>query len=319
VLYSLIRNTKYVAWNYRKESFSSLFSYYSRGVRIFFYLAGHLGLSRALKPFSTSGFISPKIYFIYLFKYLSNSLNTKEKLGILANHYAYFKKQFPYHVLKSLFSDGLVCWSESRGQTTYEMKLISTTPYENEGSLCMLFTLNDTILYRLAFTFAPGKIFGLLDEQIFYITRLQGVRGCFHEISKSTKFFNDVTPPAMLVSAIEGMALALGIKTVIGISLENQISYLVSDRQSFQKNYNEFWKTYDSVKIYNGDYLMPLPMQHKDIGLIKSNHRGRTVNKRKTRQDVSRKIYYFFANNVFTAKRIPISSMQMVKGIKATA
>ncbi len=280
---------------------------------------GHIRLSRTLKPFHKSGFISPKIYYIYLFKYLSYSLKTRDKLAILANHYEFFRKHFPYHILKSIFSNGLKCWFEVRGQDHFEMRLISTTPYENEGSLCMQFNMNGVTLYRIAFTFASGKNFALLDNQIIYITRIQGVKGSLDEISKSSKILNDVAPPVLIVSAIEGLALALGIKTIMGISLENQISYLVSDQYSFQKNYNEFWKIYESVKIYNGDYILPLPLQHKDIGLIRSKHRNRTVNKRKMRQDTSRKTYNFFVNEVFSAKRVHLSPLRIVSGIKATA
>ncbi len=318
-MYALIRNTKYVIWNYRKETFSSLISYYSRGLKIFFYLTGHIKLSKILKPFHTSGFISPKIFYIYLFKYLSNRLSTKDKLDILTNHYAFFKKNFPYHILKSIFSGGLKCWSEVKGKDVFEMRLQTTTPYENEGSLSMLFNMNGVTLYRIAFTFSSGESFGVLDNQIIYITRIQGMKGGLDEISKSSKYFSDITPPVLLVSAIEGLALSLGIKTVIGISLENQLSYLVSDEYSFQKNYNEFWKTYESVKIYSGDYLLPLPLQHKGIALIKSKHRSRALNKRKVRQDVSRKVYSFFVSEVFTAKRIRLSPLRVVPELRATA
>jgi uncharacterized protein VirK/YbjX len=315
----LIRNTKYVIWNYSDRPVSALISYYLKGLKIFLFLRSHIRLSRTLKPFTTSGFISAKIYYIYLFKYLSYSFGTKNKLKILTNHYEFFKKNFPYHSLRAIFEDGMKCWSEVKDSNLFEIRLISNTPYENEGSLSLIFNMNGETIYKLAFTFCPGKEFGLLDEQIIYATRIQGVKGSLDDISKASKFFNDNTPPTLLVSAIEGMALALGIKTVIGISLQNQISYQVSDKYMFQKNYDEFWRTYESIKISDGDFLLPLPLQHKGLALIKSKHRNRTINKRKVRQDISRKMYAYFNNNILTAKRIKLSPLRVIREEKATA
>jgi uncharacterized protein VirK/YbjX len=315
----LIHNTKSIIWNYRKTPLSSLVSYYIKGLRIFLFLRGHSRLAKALKPFSVSGFITAKINYIYLFKYLSYSLSTKSKLKILANHYEYFKNNFPYHALQAIFKDGLRCWAEVKDSSVFEIRLISTTPYENEGSLSLVFNINGETIYRLAFTFSPGRQFGLLDEQVIYVTRIQGVKGTLDDISQASKFFSDNTPPTLLVSAMEGMALSLGIKNIVGISLQNQISYLVSDKYSFQKNYDEFWRTYESIKISDGDYLLSLPLQHKGLGLIKSKHRNRTINKRKVRQDISRKMYGYFTNNILTGKRIKLSPLRVVREEKATA
>jgi len=318
-LYSLIRNTKDVIWNYRKQPISSLISYYLKGLRIIFFLGGHSRLTRALKPFSASGFISAKINYIYLFKYLSYSLGTKNKLQILANHYEYFKNNFPYHALRPIFKDGLRCWSEMRESNLFEIRLISNTPYENEGSLSFMFTMNGQAIYHLAFTFCPGRQFGLLDEQIIYVTRIQGVKGSLDDISQASKFFSDNTPPTLLISAMEGMALSLGIKNIVGISLQNQLSYLVSDKYSFQKNYDEFWRTYESIKITDGDYLIQMPLQYKGLSLIRSKHRNRTINKRKIRQEISRKVYSYFLNNIITGKKIRLSPLRVVREEKATA
>ena len=319
ILYSLILNTKYVIRNYSSRPISTLIAYYLKGLKIFFFLRSHLRLSKALKPFNTSGFITAKIYYIYLFKYLSYSFSTKNKISILTNHYEYFKKNFPYHSLRHIFKDGLKCWSEIKDSNVFEIRLISTTPYENEGSLSFVFNMNGETIYRLAFTFSPGSQFGLLDEQVIYVTRIQGVKGSLDDISKSSRFFNDNTPPTLLVSALEGMALSLGIKTIVGISLQNQISYLVSDKYSFQKNYDEFWKTYESIKISDGDFLLMLPLQHKGLALIKSKHRSRTINKRKVRQDISRKLYAYFNSNILTGKRIKLSPLRVAREAKATA
>ena len=282
-------------------------------------MPGHIRLNKALKPFSSLGFIANRTYYIYLSKYLSCSLSTENRLEILTNHYKYFKNNFPYHALRLIFRDGLKCWSEIRDSNVYEIRLISAFPYETEGPLSLVFNVNGDTIYTVSFTFSQGRYFGLIDDQILYVSRIQGAKESLDVIAKSSRVFNDNAPTVLLISALEGVALSLGIKTIVGVSLQNQIGYAVVGQNGFQKNYDEFWKTHESTKISSGDFLLPLPLQHKGLALIKSKHRSRTINKRKIRQEISRKTYAFFMNNIFSGKKVHISPLRVVREIRATA
>jgi uncharacterized protein VirK/YbjX len=316
-VYSIVTNIKDTIWDYRKVSASSLLIYFFRGLKIFFFINGHLKLNKVLKPLHTGGLLTPKIGHIYLFKYLSGALNTTAKLSILTNHYNYFQNKFPKHIAMQIFKEGLVCWKEVKDAATFEIRLISNTPFENEGSLSMIFTMNDVTLYKAAFTFSPGNKFGLVDDQIIYVTRLQGAKSSLDIISKASKFFNDNTPPTLLVSTMEGLALSLGIKTILGINSQNQISFInnKNNHTQFYRCYDEFWETFDSVKIHTGDYLLSLPLNHKTISLIKSKHRNRTINKRKVRQELSRKTYIYFNEKLSGVRKINTSYLTVVKEV----
>ena len=294
-------------------------NYLLQGLKIIFFASGHFRLNKILKPLYDSGFLSVKIGHIYLFNYLSGRLDTQTKLSILTNHYTFFQKKFPNYVLAQIFKTGLVCWKETKENSVFEIRLISNTPFENEGSLSLLFTMDETVLYRVAFTFCPGHKFGLLDDQVAFVTRIQGAKGNLENISKASKCYNDNTPPTILISSLEGLLLSLGIKKMIGIHSVNQISYSysINDRNSFHKNYDEFWETFESVKIYGGDYLLALPLDHKTITLIKSKHRNRTINKRKMRQEISRKIYFYFMEKISGTRKIhaPYHPLNWVKQI----
>ncbi len=296
-----------------------LASYMFNGLRIFSNVEGHVKLTKVLKPFNTSGLLPARTSYLYLYKFLSCSFNTENRLHALTSHYKYFKNNFPYHSLRLIFSRGLFFWSETVENDLYEMRLINAFPYETEGILSCIFSINGTDIYTVSFTFCEGANFGLVDNQVIYISRIQGGKESLDAISKSTKCFSENAPHVLLMSAIEGMALGLGIKTIVGISNQNQIGYMSTGSSSFQKNYDDFWKTYESIKIGNGDYMVSLPIQYKGLSLKKSKHRNRSINKRKVRQEISRKVYLFFVNNVFSAKKIRFTPMRAVKEIKATA
>jgi uncharacterized protein VirK/YbjX len=316
-LYPAISNIKYSIRDCRKKSFSLLTSYLAKAIKIPFYIRAHAKLADVLKPLQSAGVLGAKMCHLYLFEYLSSSLNTKSRLKILTNHYIYFQNKFPDYVAHQVLKDGITCWKEIKDNNIFEIKLMGTTPEECEGSLGLNFIMNGNIIYCLAFTFCQGNQFGLVDDQIIYVTRLQGAKSSLDIISKASKFFNDNTPPTLLVSTVEGLALSLGIKTIFGINSQNQISFInnKNNHTQFYRCYDEFWETFDSVKIHTGDYLLSLPLNHKTISLIKSKHRNRTINKRKVRQELSRKTYIYFNEKLSGVRKINTSYLSVVKEV----
>jgi uncharacterized protein VirK/YbjX len=264
-------------------------------------------LNKILKSFGDLGFIARRTYYLYLYKYLSTSLDTEKRQKILINHYEFFKKNFPYHILRQIFRNGLVIWSETRGSDRYEIKLADAYPFEEEGCLSLIFHVNESPLYTISFTFCNGVFFGIVDDQVIYVTRIQGVRESLDKISDASKAYSDNALPVLLISALEGMAISLGIRTLVGVSLCNRVGNATIGENGFQKNYDEFWRTFESIRIAGGDYILSLPVPFKAISLIKSKHRSRVIAKRKIRQFISKKTYFFFMNEVLTGKKIRIN------------
>jgi uncharacterized protein VirK/YbjX len=313
-VYPAIVNIKDSITDCRNKSFSLLASYFAKGLKIPFYIKGHLKLAGVLKPMHAEGLVGAKSNHLYLFEYLSASLKTSAKLKILTNHYTYFQNKFPASVSRQILKEeGITCWKEIKDANIFEIKLMNSVPEQAEGPLALNFMMNNNILYTLAFTFSKGKEFGLVDDQIIYITRLQGAKKSLDIISKAAKSLNDINPPTLLISAIEGLALSLGIKTILGINAINQLSFNYVDRNSFYKNYDEFWETFGSVKTYSGDYMLSMPLSYKTIAFIKSKHRSRTLNKRKIRQEISRKIYMYFVEKLSGTRKMNTSQLTIVR------
>ena len=267
-----------------------------KGFRIVFFLNGHFRLRKTLRPLYVNKLLSPRVRVYYLFKYLSSSLTTNNKLKIIDFHYSFLQTHFPLHIIRKIYSGGLTLWRETKDLNVYDISLESSSPYEREGPLLLKFNMNGIPLYRLGFSFSPGGCFGIGKKKILFISRVQGTPRFLKEISICTKVFDENKPSSMLVSIAEGLALGLEIKAITGICTANQLSPFST---SLVTNYDKFWETFKSTKISSGDYYMDLPIKNRDISLIKSKHRKRTLKKRNTRNEICLKVYkYFYGMNL---------------------
>ena len=247
---------------------------------------GHLSLLKVLKPFKDAGLISNRTSFIYLFSYIAQFLNTRQKLETLCYNYSFLKKNFSDDKLKQVFNEGITCFEEKSEEDTYKVILKSSHIFEFEGSQFLVFTMNDIALFTLSFTFAPGSVFGMNSENLIYVSALKGTKNEFEKFSKATKYFRENIPSVILIKVLESIAQTLNIGTIAGISARNQLSFAPGfNDQNFLSNYDEFWQNLGLTEN-NGSYHVQLPMVYKDLSLIKQKYRNRTIKKRKVLDDI---------------------------------
>lgn len=250
------------------------------GPKMFGHLKKHFALMKVLKPFKNAGLISFRTYGIYLFSYISKSLDVNKKVEILTHNYSFLKNIFPQNQLKKLFKEGIEFYNESSGEDIYSVALHYSSILEFEGSLSLFFYVNNCKIFTLSFTFAPGSVFDTSDKTVIYVSCLQGVKNQFETISKTTKHFNDVIPAVILLKVLEAFAVALNIRTVLGISAKHQLSFgNEADYENFYDNYDDFWYNAGG-ELVNGNFILPCPVPQKSLSLIKQNHRNRTIKKR---------------------------------------
>ena len=96
-------------------------------------------------------------------------------------------------------------------------------------------------LYELSFSLAE-KANGA-GAAVMLIVRIQGARGHFAEIRKATLDGGDISPAHLLVSAAEGIAVALGVSTVLGIGNDEQLSKSSIDKAGCLFDYDAFWES----------------------------------------------------------------------------
>lgn len=269
----------------RLKAIAKIVKYFISG-KLLTKIDDQIKLVKVLSPFVNAGFIDKRTYLIYIFSYLCRSFSVEEKRRILLHNYCFLKQSFDPKRLQKLFYTGITCFRQSDGSDVYEVALSSNDFFEFEGSMSLNFKLNDVPIFDLAFTFAPGDIFGVEDETVIYISGLQGTKNEFESVYKTTKYFKENAPAIILMKVLEAIADCFKINKLFGISVDNQLSFgTASGYQYFYDKYDEFWKNVGGV-YENGNYVIPLPIPQKDILLIKQKHRNRTLKKREVLKEI---------------------------------
>jgi len=233
-----------------------------------------------LKPLKKKRLISYRSYFIYLYSYISRSFGIPDKASILINHYNYLQKKFSGANLEKLFAEGIECLHERAGDDVYTITFSSSSLLEFEGSMLLNFKLNGISLSTLSFTFVPGKLFNIDEEDIIYISGLQRDGNQLDNCYRAKKYFKNTSLSVMLMTALEGIAISLNIKTCIGISSRNQLS--LNNEQEYTKFYSvydQFWLNNDGVLV-GEDYVFKIPIPQKDVQPIPKNQKEIVLKKR---------------------------------------
>lgn len=227
-----------------------------------------------------------KIKFSALSSHISRSIPADQVLPVLIDNYSFLLMHFSKESIDKIFSTGLECWT----QGIFNIQLIKIKDFDFEGSFALIFNVDSTCIYTLSFSFFQQLNESGMYSWALYIGRKQGQAGMLDKFRMTAKTFNDNKIVTLVLAAAEGLALALGIKSLIGVCTENQLSYQEQQTQSkehFITSYNSYWETQESLKLSNGDYLMPIPLSLKLIEKIPAHHKKRTLLKRKTRHEIS--------------------------------
>ncbi len=194
----------------------------------------------------------------------------------------------------------IVLWEEP----SYDIMSISfNIPYyDMEGDLCVTFHVGLTSVYHMSFTIIKGHLLGIDEDNIIFITRVQGVAGTFDMIRRATKELDDIAPTVILFTAIQAISTAYEIKSIAGITAREQI--VVGEMEPverFHSSYDSFWIKMGGIKINNVAFLLPTVPQSAPLNLIKKNHRCRTKYKRQLRLVVYKHVLRTFQQKVHKA------------------
>jgi uncharacterized protein VirK/YbjX len=289
---TVLHKTNEKAKQYYNTGLRNLINYF-KNLKIVPHLKKHRELKEILKPISKYPVIKITNR-IYAFSYLSKKLSTEGKLEILSHHYRYLQQIFPFSNLEQLFKDGLVCWSENINEDSFAIKLVHNY-LEFEGSLSLDFYMNGILIYKLAFSIANGENLNVNEQRVIYVTLLQGTINQISSITTATKSLQNIIPSTILMCVLEGICACLGIKAIVGVCSRNQLCYKNEIASNHYNNYDAFWDSQGAIEMYDGDYLMPCPLQLKPINLIKAKYRSRTLAKRAKRSEIIEKAFKSFA------------------------
>lgn len=244
----------------------------------------YLDLKKAFDPFKLRGLIQFRPHNLYMHGYISKSYDVKSRMRIGTFHYNFIQNKFKGETINQLFQGGITCWQENINNENYKV-ILKKEEYEGEGSLSLLFYVNNLPLYFLRFSIGPDL--NNTDNTVIHLGTIQGTRNSV-EIKKAIDDLNDIYPPKILMTIIESFARMLGIKTIVGVSSENQLSYKPnSEVKKIHFAYESFYEGYGGERNDEGHYLMACPFPQKPLESIKQKHRKRALLKRERLQEIS--------------------------------
>jgi uncharacterized protein VirK/YbjX len=250
--------------------------------------------------------LQPRFPFKYLNnRYLARRLTTSERALALTHHYRYLDAKASDCFLRETLHDGITVYRIVVRNTVYTIVMVLSGPITDEGELSLELRLDGTTIFHLSFTIVPGTVIDIDAEDAVLITRIQGVRGLFKQIQMATKDLHEISPPALLFSAIHGTALAFNIGYIAGVAGVNQPAYSESDASEFTSAYDDFFISLGGIGNANGFFCFRVPLREKPLALVKRDHRSRTRRKRMLKSIVTESVRHVLHQHCRSAPASP--------------
>jgi uncharacterized protein VirK/YbjX len=268
-----------------------------------FELPAHLAVTRSLALPQTCALTKryPLQPFKYLHNFLALSFSTHSRAIILSNHYRFLGKVVANDFIGRICQGSISLWEETVEGRRYAIDL--TYPKNEEGELFLVFTEDSSRLFTLSFTIAPGDLLKVEDNQVVFIGRLQGVANKRDAVKQAGKSFHDVSPQALLLAAVRGIAAAFKISGIVGVSAQNQVC---KDRtpspESSKAAYDEFYISAGGTALGEEFFYLSATPNEKPLSEIKNNHRSRVKRKREIKNVLIEEVSSAFQNKCLSSR-----------------
>ena len=224
-------------------------------------------------------------------KYLSNFyltpyLTLRQRADATFFHYDYILRKMSPHYAYAMFNDGVSIAKLSKNGCDYSINLRVDKKHTKEGEMSLCLKDGGDVLYTLSFTIVRGSIVGGGAEAAFLVTRIQGMRDRFGQIAQATKAFRDVAPPLVLLSALEGLGMALDIYRLTSVSAATVVRNAHQMSTDFSNSYDRVLESLGAVQNAKGFFSAALPFKKKPLDAVSADHRARTRKKRAFRDEI---------------------------------
>jgi hypothetical protein len=234
---------------------------------------------------------------IFPFKYLTRGylvpdLSASARAAAFAHHYRCLHTNLPASMLrKVLYEDAVLVDKEAEGHRLSVHLSLARTEVR-EGELTLILRVDGIAVYCLQFTIVPGSVVRSDSTDVIMISRVQGMKGCYEQVRLATKAFQDVAPPALLLSVLHGLAQLCGIDEMAGVSAASQYCYEEGSAESFRGAYDAFWLELGAERKSPTFFVGPLPPKEKSLENIKNGHKARTRKKREFKKQIAEDVFH---------------------------
>ena len=233
----------------------------------------------------------PQVVLKHWRPYLGNHLTQTERAAILIDHYSFLPTRVGSGFFKQIVEGRLLLWEHVVEAKTCRIWLRFSRACHDEGDLELFFELEDDCVYTLACSIGPAHVAGLTSKRAIFIGRVQGKRDGLLVIREATRLCQDIAPAVLLLAAVEGLALQLGIDHLVGIAGSEHVQAAKFARpDGLVRSYDDFWIVSGGRQLERNMYDLPVPFAEKPILEVKRHHRSRTLRKRAFRKHVSQQV-----------------------------
>jgi hypothetical protein len=241
---------------------------------------------------------NPRFAFKFLTgEYLARGLSVSECAACFLHHYTRLKELLPTHLLRQILEEEVTLHTFDEQGGRFALTLGLSRPYDNEGELSLRLRADGDIVFVIAFTIVPGSVLSSQAPEVLLITRLQGIKGRYPQISQATRALHDIAPARLLFAALQGIAEAFGIQVISAIPAERQTSYKKDADLAFKTSYDVLFAELGLLPDEAGGFSSPLPLAHKPLASIKRPHRHRARKKRAFSRQVQSACAGFFQSH----------------------
>jgi uncharacterized protein VirK/YbjX len=275
-----------------------------------------LGLTATRRMFGAAQIASivksyPNLSMKYLDFYMAKSFGKVVRRTIMLHHYSFIMRHFPEDFYKTIDNRYVVLWGDRSAGSQNEIALSFNWRSHFEGDLTLAFLSDGNSIFETSFVILPGRVIGISVKDVLCIGRVQGGKGELDAIKAATRFCDDISPPHLLMAAIEGFASALSVAVVAGVSDDEQVSKWHT-KKDIAFAYDDFWKIYYGNRTRKDFFEMPVPLPLKPIREVTRSHRRRARHKQRFKQRVSlevqKELERVFALHSATYTKVPAVS-----------
>jgi uncharacterized protein VirK/YbjX len=208
---------------------------------------------------------NPKLAFKYLTdSYLMNGLVIKDRAECFLHHYGLLQERVPTRALRQMLTWGLDLCEINEGGVHFVVRCGSSRPCGKEGEQSLVLLADGEVVYTIAFTFVPGHITQSKHPDTVLVSRVQGEPAFpYDKLKIVQQAAARLRFGSLLLSSLDGIAQAFGIKEIACVSSELQLSYAPAFATRFKHAYEELFEERGFALNKVGLYVSPVPMPER--------------------------------------------------------
>jgi len=221
--------------------------------------------------------------------YLVKGLSARQRVQCALTHYRFEELTFNESYRREVYLEGgMSLWQHESSRARFAIKLAMAPRFIGEGELMLSLLADGKRLHCMAFNWIEGSMVGLPCAVIPLVVRNQGrtngLEGVFAAFEAE---FPHSSPSFFCFAALQGLAQALGMTTVVGVKSTFHIHSDRCDSKHLSNAYDGFWKKLGGTELPGSVWRIELPFYQAPLQHIVSRHRKRAKQRRTFWEDIN--------------------------------